>query len=93
MQVHGFRWQTVRVSNLAVTVEGEDGVVSLHSEDPDFAMRLAVALITAHGRRKGTDAGRCVINDSRRMWLSVKPDAWDCARERFNQTAEENTDV
>ena len=68
MQVHGFRWQTVRVSNLAVTVEGEDGVVSLHSEDPDFAMRLAVALITAHGRRK-EQAGRATINDTRAMWL------------------------
>lgn len=68
MQVHGFRWQTVRVSNLAVTVEGEDGTVSLHSEDPDFAMRLAVALITAHGRRHA-DPGRATINDTRTMWL------------------------
>ena len=72
MQVHGFGWETVSVSPLAVTVEGPDGQIALHSEDADFAMRLAVALITAHGRRKDGVRGKCRINRTAEMWLGVE---------------------
>ena len=72
MQVHGFGWETVSVSPLAVTVEGPDGQIALHSEDADFAMRLAVALITAQGRRQEGVRGRCQINRTSEMWLEGK---------------------
>ncbi len=61
MQVAGFDWKSVRVSDLCATIEGPDGYINLHSGDPDFALRLAEALVAAHGRRTEERAGMSAI--------------------------------
>jgi hypothetical protein len=60
MRTSGFDWESVTVTDLCVTVEGREGEMALHSADPDFALRLAEALVAAHGRRTNK-AGTCAI--------------------------------
>lgn len=68
MQIAGFDLTDLTVSNLCVTINSPAGFISLHSNDPDFAMRLAVALITAHGRRSVEGPGRATINRTSAMF-------------------------
>jgi hypothetical protein len=61
MQIAGFNWAEVSVSHLAVTVEGPDGTIALHSYDTDFALRLAEAIASAYARRSPSRPGRSAI--------------------------------
>ena len=63
----------VRVSQLAVTISRANGLaddyeVCLHSSDPDFALRLAEALVAAHHRRVGYAGVSGIVSEPRGRW-------------------------
>ena len=59
----------VRVSQLAVTISrADDYEVCLHSSDPDFALRLAEALVAAHHRRVGYAGISAIVREPRGRW-------------------------
>lgn len=65
-----FDCDLVSVSDLAVTVESDAGRVTVHSADPDFALRLAEALVTAHSRRTVEACGKsAIVSKPRGRWL------------------------